>query len=305
MNLIIPSAVVASDIMTCLSQMGTKAFSSTNISNQHFATKKNESNENEIVSINKTEVSPTNYSNMKKDELKALCKEHKIKGITGKSKDKLIEVIIQRDATPVSAPNNEMKTDIKIEPKVKLIMTDDTYTKDLLKEQYALHKAYVNGRIQTTKKIGVKVRLPCIPEDISENIVKFILHNKLKDTTSRWDCKKGDLQSEKEGKQECKCFTSDGPPSFTPSSDWDVIYFLDARNWLNDKFILYRVLLKRTSTEWKNIKVSKSQTFEDQTKQGRRPRITWESLQPQISSFCDKVYDGTFDDIFNPLEVKE
>jgi hypothetical protein len=167
---------------------------------------------------------------------------------------------------------------------VKVEMSEDTYTKDLLKEQYVLHKAYVNGRIHSTKN-RCKVRLPCIPEDISENIIKFILHNKLKDTTSRWDCKKGDLQSEKEGKQECKCFTSDGPPSFTPSSDWDVIYFLDARNWLNDKFILYRILLKRTSPEWKNIKVSKTQTFEDQTKQGRRPRITGESLHPQISSY--------------------
>ena len=200
---------------------------------------------------------------------------------------------------------NDSGNDIKIKSPLNLKMTEDTYTKDLLKEQYVLHKAYVNGRINTTKKIGVKVRLPYIPEDISENIVKFILHNKVNDTTSRWDCKKGDLQSEKEGKQECKCFTSDGPSSFTPSSDWDVIYFLDARNWLNDKFILYQVLLKRTSTEWKNIKISATQTFEDQTKQGRRPRINWKSLQPQISSYCNKIYDGTFDDIFIPLEVKE
>jgi hypothetical protein len=214
----------------------------------------------------------------------------------------------KKNTAQVSSPKIETETDIKAETDIEIEsveMIEDTYTKDLLKEQYDLHKAYVDGRINTTKKIGVKVRLPCIPEDISENIVKFILHNKLKDTTSRWDCKKGDLQSEKEGKQECKCFTSDGPLSFTPSSDWDVLYFLDARNWLNHKFILYRVLLKRTSFEWKNIKVSKTQTFEDQTKQGRRPRITWESLQPQISLFCNKVYDGTFEDIFNPLEVKE
>ena len=60
-----------------------------------------------------------------------------------------------------------------------------------------------------------------------------------------------------------------------------------------------------TSSEWKNINVSTTQTFEDQTKQGRRPRLTWDSLQPQISSYCNKVYDGTFNDIFTPLEVKE
>jgi hypothetical protein len=182
---------------------------------------------------------------------------------------------------------------------------NDGYTETLLKEQFALHKSYVKGRIETTIKIGVKVRLPCIPEDISENIIKKIIHNKLNDKTSRWDCKKGDLESKIEGKQECKSFTSDGPLSFTPSSDWDVIYFLDAKKWLNNVFLLYKVALKRTSTEWKNIQVSKSQTFEDQAKQGRRPRITWDSLYPQIETHCTKVYEGTFDDIFIPLEATE
>jgi hypothetical protein len=246
-----------------------------------------------------------NYSKMKKDELKAICKERKIKGITGKNKNALIEMIMQKDSTPVLAPKIEAKIDVKTKPFIKVEMTQDNYSKDLLKEQYALHKLYVKRRIDTTKKIGVKVRLSCIPEDISENIVKNIIHNKLNDKTSRWDCKKGDLESQKEGKQECKCFTSDGPLSFTPTSDWDVIYFLDAREWLNDKFILYKMVLKRTSTEWKNIKMSKAQTFEDQTKQGRRPRITWESLYPQLGSHCSKVYEGTFDDIFIPLEATE
>lgn len=63
----------------------------------------------------------------------------------------------------------------------------DTYSEEILKEQFLLHKQYVMGRINTTIKIGVKVRLPCIPEDISKNIVKTILHNKLNDKTSTWD----------------------------------------------------------------------------------------------------------------------
>jgi hypothetical protein len=258
---------------------------------------------NNFIGTRKTTVSKMNYSTMKKDELVTICRDRKIKGFSGKKKDELIEMITQSDATPVLASSIEAETDVKAEPAVK--MTEDTYTKELLKGQYALHKSYVKGRIDTTNKIGVKVRLPCIPEDISENIIKQIIHNKLNDKTSRWDCKKGDLQSQNEGKQECKCFTSDGPPSFTPSSDWDVIYFLDARNWLNDTFILYRIPLKRSSPEWKEIKVSKTQTFEDQTKQGRRPRITWESLYPQIESHCSKVYEGTFEDIFIPSVAME
>jgi hypothetical protein len=172
-----------------------------------------------------------------------------------------------------------------------------TYDEKLLKQQYSLHKMYVTGR-KAAK--GAKIRLPGFPEDISENIIKFIIQNKLGDRTTTRDCKNGDLQSKVEGKQECKCFTSSGPSSFTPKSDWDVIYFLDARAWLRcDKFILYRIPLKRTSHEWGNIKVSKTQTFEDQTKQGRRPRIAWDSLYPQISKYCEKVYEGYFDDIFS------
>ena len=148
------------------------------------------------------------------------------------------------------------------------------------------------------------MRLPNFPEFLSENIIKYLLCNKLNDITSTRNCK-GDLFSQKEGIQECKCFTSDGPLSFTPSSKWDVLYFLDLRHWLNNTFILYRVPLKNTSKEWTNIKVNKIETYEDQAKQGRRPRIIWESLYPQIAPYCSKVYEGTFEDIFIPLEATE
>ena len=256
--------------------------------------KHNETN-SEMSSNNITcNIEEMELSKLSRKELLEKCAKNGIKKYKSKNKDELISLLENK---PIEQ---------KINLPVKVVETiEDTYSEELLKEQFAIHKSYVEGRIHTTIKIGVKVRLPCIPEDISENIVKNIIRNKLNDKTSKWDCKKGDLESQKEGKQECKCFTSDGPPSFTPSSDWDVIYFLDARKWLNDTFILYKVSLKRTSTEWKNIKVSKTQTFEDQTKQGRRPRITWESLHPQIETYCSKVYEGTFDNIFIPHEEME
>lgn len=170
------------------------------------------------------------------------------------------------------------------------------YTQHTLRTQYSLYKMYVNGRRKVTT---AHIRLPGFPEDISENIIKYIIQNKLGDRTSTWGCKTGDLYSQVEGKQECKCFSSEGPSSFTPTSDWDVIYFLDARKWLDDDmFTLYRIPLKRTSEEWKSIKVSKTQTFEDQVKQGRRPRINWNQLYPQIYMHCEKVYEGYFNDIF-------
>ena len=174
---------------------------------------------------------------------------------------------------------------------------NDKYTKEVLQEQYNIHKNYVINRKESSKKLEIEFRLPCIPEDITENMIKYIIH-KNGDKTSKWSCKTGDLLSDNEGKQECKSFTSDGPISFTPSSDWDNIYFLDARNWLQNKFILYKVNLKRTSNEFSNIKINKNQTFIEQCNQGRRPRINWNALYPQIQNNCTKIFDGTFEDIF-------
>jgi hypothetical protein len=175
---------------------------------------------------------------------------------------------------------------------------DDTYTPEVLREQYGLHKDYVIRRKESAKRLGIKFRLPSIPEDISENMMKFMIH-RMGDKTSRWNCS-ADLLSDKEGKQECKCFTSDGPISFTPSSHWGIIYFLDARKWLENKYILWRVDLKRTSDEWKNIKVNSTTTFEKQVLAGRRPRIPWKLLLPQIADNCVKVFEGGFEDIFTP-----
>jgi hypothetical protein len=171
----------------------------------------------------------------------------------------------------------------------------DMYSKEILKQQYEIHKNYVISRKNSSSLLNINFRLPCIPEDISENMIKFIIH-KNGDNTSSWNCK-GDLLSSIEGKQECKCFTSTGPISFTPSSEWDSIYFLDATEWLNDCFKLYKFPYKRTSDEWKNIKVNKNQTFEDQSLQGRRPRINWSGLYPQIKEKCSLIFEGSFEDI--------
>ena len=78
---------------------------------------------------------------------------------------------------------------------------------------------------------------------------------------------------------------------------------------MKDEFLdcpltLYKICLKRTSDEWGKIKVSKAQTFEAQCKQGRRPRITWDALHPQILGFTCKIYEGTFDDIFTHPEAE-
>lgn len=192
--------------------------------------------------------------------------------------------------------------------KVVSTLAVDTYTAEVLKESFIQHKNYVIGRNEIIAKTGLPIRLPNMPEDISENIVKFLIRRN-GDKTSKWTKsviqKKGqkitgDLVSEKEGNQECKCFTSVGPASFGPKEAWDVIYFLDATHWLDDRFVLWRIPLSNSSSEWKALKMNKVQSYDDQATQGRRPRMSWDSIKPQIEKFCQKIYEGTFEGIFIP-----
>ena len=230
--------------------------------------------------MNKIYSENIDYTKKNIKELKRLCKDKNIKGISKSNKQELI---------------NKLQNNLINDNSIINLPIVDLYTKSVLLEQYNIHKNYVIQRIESSKKLNLVFRLPSIPEDISENIIKFIIH-KNGDNTSSWNCK-GDLLSSIEGKQECKCFTSKGPISFTPSSNWDCIYFLDATNWLNNTFILYKYSYQRISDEWKNIKINKNQTFEQQSNQSRRPRICWNNLYPQIKNNCNIVFNGSFDDI--------
>jgi hypothetical protein len=77
-----------------------------------------------------------------------------------------------------------------------------------------------------------------------------------------------------------------------------VIYFLDAREWLTDRLVLWEISLPNTHEIWKNIQVKKGQTKDEQGEEGRRPRINWDGLYPQIQEHCKKVYEGNFEGIF-------
>ena len=56
--------------------------------------------------------------------------------------------------------------------------------------------------------------------------------------------------------------------------------------------------LNHQSTEFRNIKVNKTQTMGEQLLEGRRPHISWDDIHPQVSDFCEKNYEGTFENIF-------
>ena len=196
-------------------------------------------------------------------------------------------------------PNNKKQT--------KQEIVEDKYTPDILRRRYSLYRSKYLETVEIISLTGLPIRHENPPEDITENIVKFIIQNHDNDPTCKWAKAinvKGDLYSEKypiDMPSEVKAFTSDGPSSFGPKKKFSVIYFLDMRNWLDDKIILWRVDVTNESPEWKLLKMNKSQTNEEQCDQGRRPHISWDKIYEQISSKCVKVYDGNFEGIFTNM----
>lgn len=183
----------------------------------------------------------------------------------------------------------------------------DPYTFEALKDRLEAFLACCRQVIAFKAKYGVRgVRMPIMDEDISENIIKFIIQFTLGDKSCAWTKSiakenskiAGDLTSATSGAIECKCFTSDGPISFGPTEKWNEIYFLDARSVLDGRIVVWRVPLANTAPEWRAIKINKAQTFADQCEQSRRPRIVWESLFLQIAATAVKVFEGTMEDVF-------
>jgi len=140
-------------------------------------------------------------------------------------------------------------------------------------------------------------RRPNFPEYLGENIIKHILQNNGDNTIEKNN--PGDLFSRIDGNIECKCFSSNAPISFSPKTNWDSLYILDARDWTNDFFYLYRITLKKNSKDWRNIKVNRKQSFYDQCKQKRRPRIKWNHLYPQVKTNCIEIFKGNINHILS------
>lgn len=198
-------------------------------------------------------------------------------------------------------PNRNVKMDIFSFFAVKHTQMDtiERVTPDALRRRYHSWKRCEEENIAMDREFGYKTRRNGLQEHVSENIIKFILRNHLA-INATWECTVGDLFSNDEGITECKSFTSDGPTSFGPKQKWDVIYFLDARRWLEDEFILYKVALSSTDPIWINMPVSKTQTKADQADENRRPRANWKLLSDYLGENCKVVYRGSFEGIFTP-----
>lgn len=193
-----------------------------------------------------------------------------------------------------------------------------------------LHALELNIQYQKSmKEIFPDGRRINLPQEITENLVLSILRH-IKGMDARWckDTKKpnkisGDGYTPASGivvklkptqanrkvkvvieytgmeRIEIKCFTSIGPSQFGPTEKWDRLYFLDGRGYHDYKFKLYEVPLSNDSDEWKSLKFNKSQTFEDQVEQGRRPRLVFEGIQTQLGENCKMIWEGDIRNLYN------
>lgn len=165
-------------------------------------------------------------------------------------------------------------------------------------ELFVSFKKYCRKRKEIYEKKQKKQRLPNFPEDISENLVRFFIEIK-EGNKCKWNTKVGDLIINEKLKCEVKCFLSTGPTSFGPKEKWDILYFLDATDFLKNQFKIYKIELSSENKKILNLKVNKKQTFEDQCLQGRRPRLSFKQIKEQLDENDIKlVFSGKTLELF-------
>ncbi len=146
---------------------------------------------------------------------------------------------------------------------------------------FNLYKKYVTSLQEINKTCPIKIRMPNFPSEISETIVAYVFKYTYGHGV-RWS-PVGDLISNGGIKIEVKCFSSNGPSSFGPTEAWDWLYFVDTRNIIKHNHILvYELRKSNASQDWMSIKFNKTETFAEQIKKGRRPRISFSELSKQI-----------------------
>jgi hypothetical protein len=145
---------------------------------------------------------------------------------------KAVKAKEQKEAKDAKAKEQKEAKEAK-EAKAAKDMEDD-YTEDILRDGYYSFKKYRDD----SRKRHPMVRLPNMPEDISENITKFLIHIYGGDPNIKWAKAitingkrvKGDLYSSNyplDSQPEVKSFASDGPLTFGPKKKFGVLYCLD------------------------------------------------------------------------------
>lgn len=168
---------------------------------------------------------------------------------------------------------------------------------------------HYNTNLQFTEEINAtlskkKIRNENFPSHISENIAKFAIFKKY-GIMPCWDTDKGDIVMNKTGlfKQlEIKGFMSSGPASFGPTESWDWIYFVDARDTVNKIFKVYEIRLSNKSCIFRNLNLTKKETYGNIADSKRRPRGCFDTIfKPQLGENCKLIFDGALSELDNTL----
>ena len=176
------------------------------------------------------------------------------------------------------------------------MMKKDNMTLEIVNLILDMYNKKIKFNYEINKLLSIKkIRNENFPSEISENIVKFVFRKKYK-ITGNWDTKNGDLQIINK-KIEIKGFSSKGPLSFGPTEKWDILCIVDATKSKDKIFIVYLINLSNINNFWRNIKVNKIQTFDDQCLEKRRPRICFDELKKQLKSFITIIFNGHIDDL--------
>jgi hypothetical protein len=167
-----------------------------------------------------------------------------------------------------------------------------TFTKEKLYDFYFEFRKFYRFA-EKLKKDGYITRLPNIDSAISENLIRFIVLETVPDVICSIV---GDLSSPTIGKIECKYFSSSDPMSFSPTSYFDMLYILDGTDLIGSGHLkLYKINVKSTDDTWKQLKINKKDTFETQSLQKRRPRLSHESILRQLRHLTTVEYDDNID----------
>lgn len=135
-------------------------------------------------------------------------------------------------------------------------------------------------------------RRPNFPETNSEFIVKCIIEKIEHIEIIYPDA--GDLEYKHTGiKIKVKCYSSSGPSSFGPKTKWDILYLLDASNYLNDVIICYKINLASSSDVWQNTNLSQDNKYKTHANNGKRPRNNPIKILQQTKNYTTIIYEGS------------
>jgi hypothetical protein len=154
------------------------------------------------------------------------------------------------------------------------------------------YKNMCNTRMQEYGETN-PFRMFNFPEDVSENIARMAIKVIEKQHCEwqvdgctadliKWDTSESLIEPVRKD-IEVKCFMSGGANTFSRVAHWDEIYFVDARDFHNDNFGVYRIPISSDSPEW---------AYLIRNRNCERPKIRLQDIERDFPDLIIPIYDG-------------